>query len=107
MKVGSVVSLTLVLGLLALADGGLLFGAGKKAGLLKAGFKTLYNQEKQEPKQECSTEWREECWTEHEEKCETEWVKECQTDYLKKCHTEWVEECWTEHEEKCETEWAK
>merc|ERR1711962_981799 len=102
-----------------------------KAGLLKAGFKTLFNQEKneqhceikwedvwkphctttyekickQEPKQECATEWREECWTEHEEKCETEWVKECQTDYLKKCHTEWVEECWEEDEEICE--WLK
>merc|ERR1719445_1877821 len=131
MKVCSVVSLTLVLGLLALADGGLLFGAGKKAGLLKAGFKTLFNQEKneqhceikwedvwkphctttyekickQEPKQECATEWREECWTEHEEKCETEWVKKCETEYHKQCKTEWVEECWEEDEEICE--WLK
>ena len=69
MKVGSVVSLTLVLGLLALADGGLLFGAGKKAGLLKAGFKTLFNQEKNE--QHCEIKW-EDVWKPH---CTTTYEK--------------------------------
>merc|ERR1711962_589132 len=88
-----------------------------KAGLLKAGFKTLFNQEKneqhceikwedvwkphctttyekickQEPKQECATEWREECWTEHEEKCETEWVEECWEEDEEIC--EWLKDC--------------
>merc|ERR1711910_249045 len=101
MKVGSVVSLTLVLGLLALADGGLLFGAGKKAGLLKAGFKTLFNQEKNE--QHCEIKW-EDVWKPH---CTTTYEKICKQEPKQECSTEWREECWTEHEEKCETEWVK
>merc|ERR1711981_642376 len=124
MKGGHLLIVT-VLGLLALSDGGHLFGKG----LVKGAFKSLFKSEKkeqqhceikwedvwkphctttyekvckQEPKKECSTEWREECWTEHEEKCETEWVSECKTEYHQKCQTEWVEECWEEDEEICE-----
>merc|ERR1711913_266272 len=123
MKGGHLLIVT-VLGLLALSEGGHLFGKG----LVKGAFSSLFKSEKkeqnceikwedvwkphctttyekvckQEPKKECSTEWREECWTEHEEKCETEWSSECQTEYRQQCRTEWVEECWEEDEEICE-----
>jgi len=124
MNGGQLLIVTL-LGLLALTEGGHLFGKGLVKGAFKSLFKssrkepqhceikwedvwkphctTTYEKIcKQEPQKECSTEWREECWTEHEEKCETEWSSECKTEYHQQCRTEWVEECWEEDEEICE-----
>ena len=54
--------------ILALADGGLLFG--KKAGLVKGAFKTLFKQEKAEP-QHCEIKW-EDVWKPH---CTTTYEK--------------------------------
>merc|ERR1719462_779422 len=100
MKGGGLVSITVVFALLALADGGLLFG--KKAGLVKGAFKTLFKQEKQE-EQHCEIKW-EDVWKPH---CTTTYEKICKQEPKKECSTEWKEECWTEHEEKCKTEWVK
>ena len=68
MKGGGLVSITVVFALLALADGGLLFG--KKAGLVKGAFKTLFKQEKQE-EQHCEIKW-EDVWKPH---CTTTYEK--------------------------------
>merc|ERR1711973_636916 len=89
------ISITVVFALLALADGGLLFG--KKTGLVKGAFKTLFKQEKQE-EQHCEIKW-EDVWKPH---CTTTYEKICKQEPKKECSTEWKEECWTEHEEICE-----
>merc|ERR1711973_806787 len=94
------ISIIVVFALLALADGGLLFG--KKAGLVKGAFKTLFKQEKQE-EQHCEIKW-EDVWKPH---CTTTYEKICKQEPKKECSTEWKEECWTEHEEKCHTEWVE
>merc|ERR1711981_1228955 len=92
MKGGHLLIVT-VLGLLALSDGGHLFGKG----LVKGAFKSLFKSEKKE-QQHCEIKW-EDVWKPH---CTTTYEKVCKQEPKKECSTEWREECWEEDEEICE-----
>merc|ERR1711974_73295 len=80
-------------GLLALTEGGHLFGKG----LVKGAFKTLFKSEKK-VHQHCEIKW-EDVWKPH---CTTTYEKICKQEPQKECSTEWREECWEEDEEICE-----